>query len=98
MFLFVLEMIRVKYLLECPSPRMYVKKRKRIELAMMIATPIIISLGGLQIMAHIAYENDSFQAIHPLFAKYSGLILACMKTPTDVFVTVLFFTLTTYYV
>jgi uncharacterized membrane protein YobD (UPF0266 family) len=33
-----------------------------------------------------------------LFAKYSGLILAFLKTPTDVFVTVLFFTLTTYYV
>jgi hypothetical protein len=36
------------------------KKRKRIELAMMIATPIIISIGGLQIMAHTAYENESF--------------------------------------
>ena len=98
MFLFVLEMLRVRTLLESLSPKMYNRKRKRIELAMYIVTPVIVSLGGLQIIAHIAQDEPDFFIIHPILAKYGGLIVAFLKIPSDLYITVLFFTLTTYFV
>ena len=91
-------MIRVRSLLESLSPNQYKKTRKRIELAMLVITPIIVSLSGLQIISHLADGDDEFFIKHEDFARWMGLLIAFLKTPADIFVTVLFFSLTNYFV
>jgi len=91
-------MIRVRSLLESLSPRNYKKTRKQIELAMLIVTPIIVCLSGLEIISYLAEQDNDFFIKHESFSRWMGLLIAFLKTPTDIFVTVLFFTLTNYFV